>query len=49
MAFAWYEFSKRLPAAQTRFPLNVAKADAMLAFRELASHINQMGDRIGEY
>jgi hypothetical protein len=46
MAFAWYEFSKRLPAAQTRFPLNVAKADALLAFRELAAHVNQPGDRI---
>jgi hypothetical protein len=48
-AFAWFEFAKRLPAAATRYPLNVAKADAMLAFKEIVAHVNQIGDRVGGY
>mgnify|MGYP001585148528 CR=1 FL=1 len=46
MAFAWYELAKRLPAAQTRLPLTIAKGDAMVAFRELAAHVNAPGDRV---
>lgn len=46
MAFAWFEFAKRLPAAQARYPLATAKADAMLAFRELSAHVNSSGDRV---
>jgi hypothetical protein len=46
MAFAWYELAKRLPAAQARFPLPFAKADALLAFKELSAHVNMPGDRI---
>lgn len=42
---AWYEFAKRHPATQTRIPLQVAKADALLAFRELAAHAADPGDR----
>ena len=45
-AFAWFELAKRLPAAQARYPLTVAKADAMLAFRELSAHVNMPGDRV---
>lgn len=46
MAFAWFELAKRLPAAQARFPLTIAKADAMLAFKELCAHVNAPGDRV---
>jgi len=45
MAFAWYEMAKRTPAMQKWLPLNIAKADAMLAFRELSAHVNVPGDR----
>jgi len=45
MSFAWYELSKRLPVAQARYPLNLALADARLAFRELSSHVVAPGDR----
>ena len=46
MSFAFYELAKRLPAAQARFPLTIAKADALQAFMELAAHVNAPGDRM---
>ena len=45
IAYAWFELSKRLPAAQTRYPSQVALSDARRSFRELAAHINMPGDR----
>jgi hypothetical protein len=48
MSFAWYEFAKRLPAMQARLPLNVALAEARLAFREISSHVASPGDRSRE-
>lgn len=46
MAIAWYEFAKRVPAAQARISLAVAKADSDQAFREISAHINSPGDRV---
>ena len=48
MAYAWYEFLKRVPASQQRFPLQLAMADARLAFRELSVHVASPGDRMRE-
>ena len=48
MAYAWFEFVKRTPAAQQRFPLAVAKGDAQLAFREISAHVASSGDRVRE-
>ena len=45
MAYAWLELSKRLPAAQARYPLNIAMAEARLAFRELSAHVPGVSDR----
>jgi len=45
MAFAWLELSKRLPAAQARLPIQIAMAEARIAFRELSAHIVAPGDR----
>lgn len=45
MAYAWLELSKRLPAAQARLPIQVAMAEARLAFRELSAHVVTVGDR----
>ena len=45
-AYAMLELSKRLPAAQARYPLTIAIAEARQAFRELAAHVNAPGDRM---
>lgn len=45
MAFAWYEFLKRIPSEQRAFPISVALADARMAFREISAHVNSSGDR----
>ena len=46
MAFAWYEFLKRLPTQQQPFPISFAMSEARLAFRELSAHVNDPGDRV---
>lgn len=45
-SFARWELVKRLPAAQARYALADARADAMLSFRELCAHVNAPGDRV---
>lgn len=45
MAYAWYEFLKRMPSQQQPFPIAVAAADAQKAFREISAHVTTPGDR----
>lgn len=45
MSRAWYEFLKRLPSEQRPYTIAEARADAMMAFRELSAHVNSPGDR----
>ena len=45
-AYAMLELSKRLPAAQARYPIALAISEARQAFRELAAHVNAPGDRV---
>lgn len=44
-AFAWFEFLKRLPGEQRPFPIEIAAASAMAAFRELSAHVAVQSDR----
>lgn len=45
MAFAWYEFLKRLPSAQRPFDIAVALGASRDAFREISAHVVRTGDR----
>lgn len=45
VAFAWFEFLKRLPGEQRPFPIGVAAASATAAFRELSAHVAMQSDR----
>lgn len=45
MAEAQFQLALRLPAMQARFPLTIAKAEALQAFKELSAHVNAPGDR----
>lgn len=45
MAFAWYEFMKRLPSTQRPFPIDEAGNMRDEAFREISAHVVQPGDR----
>ncbi len=48
MAYAWYEFLKRLPTEQRPFDIGTAQIEARLAFREISTHVNTPGDRSRE-
>lgn len=48
VAFAWYEFLKRLPSEQRPFPIQIAMSEARMAFREMSSHVTAPGDRSRE-
>ena len=45
MGMAWYELLKRMPSEQRSSNLQMAKVDAIQAFREISAHVNQPGDR----
>lgn len=45
LAYAWYEFLKRLPSQQRPYDIAIAGADAKQAFREMSAHVNAAGDR----
>lgn len=44
MAIAWYEFFKRIPAAQRPFPITIAKSDANEAYRAVSTMASTSGD-----
>ena len=45
MAFAWYEFLKRLPSKTRPVDIGTARSDAHITFREISAHVNSPGDR----